>query len=114
MTSYSAAGIFPDSSYEAAAKAGVLDPHHLAMVKIFLSKIKPMPAAFDRDTSRCWMESTSRGQEQIRNRPANQGRHRKIQNQARMFGMVMLWLRFDRIFLTQADVNPPPKNLRRP
>jgi myo-inositol-1-phosphate synthase len=41
--------IFPESSYEAAAKAGVLDPHHLASVKQFLSKIKPMPAAFDRE-----------------------------------------------------------------
>jgi myo-inositol-1-phosphate synthase len=41
--------IFPESSYDAAAKAGVLDPHHLAMVKSFLSKIKPMPAAFDRE-----------------------------------------------------------------
>ncbi len=41
--------IFPDSAYEAAAKAGVLDAHHLALVKSFLSKIKPMPAAFDRE-----------------------------------------------------------------
>jgi myo-inositol-1-phosphate synthase len=41
--------IFPESSYDAAAKAGVLDPHHLAAVKSFLSKIKPMPAAFDRE-----------------------------------------------------------------
>jgi myo-inositol-1-phosphate synthase len=41
--------IFPDSSYEAAAKAGVLDPHHLAMAKPFLCKIKPMTAAFDHD-----------------------------------------------------------------
>jgi len=38
--------IFPDSSYEAAAKAGVLDAKHLALVKTFLSKIKPMSAAF--------------------------------------------------------------------
>jgi myo-inositol-1-phosphate synthase len=41
--------IFPESSYDAAARAGVLDPHHLAAVKSFLSKIKPMPAAFDRE-----------------------------------------------------------------
>ncbi len=41
--------IFPESSYDAAAKAGVLDPHHLAAVKPFLSKIKPMTAAFDRE-----------------------------------------------------------------
>ncbi len=41
--------IFPDSSYEAAAKAGVLDQNHLAQAKSFLSKIKPMSAAFSRD-----------------------------------------------------------------
>jgi myo-inositol-1-phosphate synthase len=41
--------IFPDSSYQAAAKAGVLDAHHLAAVKSFLSKIKPMRAAFDHE-----------------------------------------------------------------
>jgi myo-inositol-1-phosphate synthase len=41
--------IFPDSSYEAAAKAGVLDAHHLSLVKAFLSKIRPMSAAFDRE-----------------------------------------------------------------
>jgi myo-inositol-1-phosphate synthase len=41
--------IFPDSSYEAAAKAGVLDAQHLAAVKPFLSKIKPMRAAFDHE-----------------------------------------------------------------
>ncbi len=41
--------IFPDSAYEAAAKAGVLDAHHLALVKSFLSKIKPMTAAFDHE-----------------------------------------------------------------
>jgi myo-inositol-1-phosphate synthase len=41
--------IFPESAYDAAAKAGVLDPHHLAAVKVFLSKIKPMAAAFDHE-----------------------------------------------------------------
>jgi len=40
---------FPDNSYEAATKAGVLDAHHLALVKPFLSKIRPMRAAFDRE-----------------------------------------------------------------
>jgi myo-inositol-1-phosphate synthase len=41
--------IFPESSYEAAANAGVLDANHLALVKTFLSKIKPMSAAFDQE-----------------------------------------------------------------
>ena len=41
--------VFPDNAYEAASKAGVLDAHHLSLVKSFLSKIRPMPAAFDRE-----------------------------------------------------------------
>ena len=39
--------IFPDSAYEAAKNAAVLGPEHLAEVKKFLSKIRPMKAAFD-------------------------------------------------------------------
>jgi len=41
--------IFPDTAYEAAAKAGVLEPHHLEKVKGFLSSIRPMKAAFDQN-----------------------------------------------------------------
>ncbi|TAL00035.1 MAG: inositol-3-phosphate synthase [Rhodospirillaceae bacterium] len=39
--------IFKDNAYQAAANAGVLNPQDLALVKPFLSKIKPMTAAFD-------------------------------------------------------------------
>jgi myo-inositol-1-phosphate synthase len=39
--------IFPDTAYEAAQKAGVLDSDHLAKVKKYLSGIEPMKAAFD-------------------------------------------------------------------
>src|SRR3984885_2974693 len=41
--------IFPDSAYEAAKNAAVLSPEHLAQVKQFLSKIRPMKAAFDQN-----------------------------------------------------------------
>jgi myo-inositol-1-phosphate synthase len=41
--------LFKDNAYEAAAKAGVLSKEHLAKVKQFLSKIKPMKAAFDKE-----------------------------------------------------------------
>ncbi|HUK30714.1 MAG TPA: inositol-3-phosphate synthase, partial [Candidatus Acidoferrum sp.] len=41
--------LYPDSAYEAAAKAGVLEPGHLEKVKKFLGGIKPMKAAFDRN-----------------------------------------------------------------
>jgi len=41
--------LFQDNAYEAAAKAGVLSKEHLGKVKPFLSKIKPMKAAFDKE-----------------------------------------------------------------
>ncbi|MGE5325781.1 MAG: inositol-3-phosphate synthase, partial [Deltaproteobacteria bacterium] len=39
--------LFKDDSYEAAMKAGVLDPSLLGDVKDFLSAVKPMPAVFE-------------------------------------------------------------------
>ena len=39
--------IFPDTAYEAARKASVLEAHHLEQVKGLLSSIRPMKAAFD-------------------------------------------------------------------
>ncbi|MGH9775050.1 MAG: inositol-3-phosphate synthase [Candidatus Acidiferrales bacterium] len=39
--------VFPDTAYEAAKKAGVLEPAHLEAAKKFLSGIRPMKAAFD-------------------------------------------------------------------
>jgi len=41
--------IFKDTAYEAASNAGVLSQEDLRNVKPFLSKIKPMKAAFDRE-----------------------------------------------------------------
>ena len=40
--------IFEDNVYEAAAHAAVLEPEMLKKLKPYLSKIKPMPAVFDR------------------------------------------------------------------
>src|SRR3977135_920452 len=39
--------IFPDSAYQAAAHAGVLETNLLAKIKAPLQKIKPMKAVFD-------------------------------------------------------------------
>src|SRR5882724_568210 len=41
--------LFKDNAYQAAAKAGVLSNEDLKKVKPFLSKIKPMKAAFDKE-----------------------------------------------------------------
>jgi myo-inositol-1-phosphate synthase len=39
--------VYPDSAYEAAKKAGVLDASHLEPLKGFLEGVKPWPAVFD-------------------------------------------------------------------
>src|SRR3954470_20873457 len=39
--------IFPDNAYEAAVRAGVLDPRLLDQLKTELEAIKPMPAVFE-------------------------------------------------------------------
>lgn len=44
---FAAWDIFPDNAYEAAAKAKVLLPEHLSLVKSELEAIKPMRAVFD-------------------------------------------------------------------
>jgi myo-inositol-1-phosphate synthase len=41
--------LFPDSAYESAVNAAVLSPEDLAKAKKFLSGIRPMKAAFDRN-----------------------------------------------------------------
>src|SRR6202167_2336597 len=41
--------IYPDNAYQAAAKAGVLDPKDLDAAGKFLKGIKPMKAAFDQN-----------------------------------------------------------------
>src|SRR3989441_5934340 len=39
--------VYADNAYEAARKAGVLNPEHLGALKGFLETIKPWPAVFD-------------------------------------------------------------------
>ena len=39
--------VYPDSAYEAAKKAGVLEDRHLAPLQGFLEGVKPWPAVFD-------------------------------------------------------------------
>jgi myo-inositol-1-phosphate synthase len=39
--------IYPETAYDAAKRSGVLEPHHLEMVRPALEAIRPMQAAFD-------------------------------------------------------------------
>jgi len=106
--------IFPDSSYEAAAKAGVLDPHHLAMVKAFLSKIKPMPAAFDREYVKMLdgkhVKKGKNKYEIALQIKADIAKFKKTHGCSRL---VMLWCGSTEIFLTQDDVHTTPEKFEK-
>jgi myo-inositol-1-phosphate synthase len=98
--------IFPDSSYEAATKAGVLDPHHLALVKTFLSKIKPMRAAFDHEYVKMLNGThVKKGRTkydialQIKRDIAN------FKKKHRCSRMVMLWCGSTEVFMKPHDVH---------
>ena len=98
--------IFPESSYDAAAKAGVLDPHHLKAVKGFLSKIKPMPAAFDREYVKMLDgKHVKKGKNkneialQIKKDIANFKKKHKCSR------LVMLWCGSTEVFMKQHDVH---------
>ncbi len=98
--------IFPESSYDAAAEAGVLDPHHLAAVKGFLSKIKPMRAAFDHEYVKLLNGThVKKGKNkydialQIKKDIANFKKKNKCSR------LVMLWCGSTEVFMKQHDVH---------
>jgi myo-inositol-1-phosphate synthase len=98
--------IFPESSYEAAAKAGVLDPHHLAAVKSFLSKIKPMPAAFDREYVKMLDgKNVKKGKTKYDIALQLKDDIAKFKKKHGCSRLVMLWCGSTEIFLTQHEVH---------
>ncbi len=100
---------FPDNSYEAAAKAGVLDHHHLGLVKPFLSKIKPMKAAFDQTYVK-----------KLNGRHVKKGKTKydlalqikediaEFKKKNRCSRLVVAWCGSTEIFLTPDDVHSTP------
>jgi myo-inositol-1-phosphate synthase len=106
--------IFPESAYDAAAKAGVLEPHHLAAVKGFLSKIKPMTAAFDREYVKMLDgKHVKKGKNkyeialQLKKDIAD---FKKKHNCSRV---VVLWCGSTEVFMTQDDVHTTPEKFEK-
>ena len=98
--------IFPESSYEAAAKAGVLDAHHLAAVKQFLSKIKPMPAAFDREYVKMLDgKNVKKGKSKYDIAMAIKADIAKFKKKHGCSRLVMLWCGSTEVFMTQNAVH---------
>jgi myo-inositol-1-phosphate synthase len=102
--------IFPDNAYEAAVNAGVLEAHHLKAVKNFLSKIKPMPAAFDRNYVKLLdgkhIKKGKTKYDIALQLKADIAKFRKKHNCSRM---VTLWCGSTEVFLLPEDVHSTPE-----
>jgi len=103
--------IFPDSSYEAAAKAGVLDAHHLALVKTFLSKIKPMSAAFDQEYVKMLNgKNVKKGKSKYDIALQVKGDIANFKKKHGCSRMVMLWCGSTEVFMKQHEVHATPES----
>jgi myo-inositol-1-phosphate synthase len=104
--------IFPDSSYEAAAKAGVLDERHLALVKTFLSKIKPMSAAFDREYVRMLNgKNVKKGKTKYDIALQVKDDIARFKQKHGCSRLVMLWCGSTEVFMKQNEVHATPASL---
>jgi len=102
--------IFKDNAYEAAANAGVLSPEHLAKVKPFLSKIKPMKAAFDKEYVKrldgTWVKKAKNKYElalQIKEDIAN------FRKTSRVSRLVTCWCGSTEVFIRPEEVHSTPQ-----
>jgi myo-inositol-1-phosphate synthase len=102
--------IFRDNAYEAAANAGVLSPEHLAKVKPFLSKIKPMKAAFDKEYVKRldgkWVKKGKNKYElalQIKEDIAN------FRKTSRVSRLVTCWCGSTEVFIRPEEVHSTPE-----
>src|SRR5437773_624283 len=101
--------IFPDTAYEAAAKADVLKPHHLEEVKGLLSSIRPMKAAFDRAYVKK-LDGTH-----VKKAKTKFDLAEEIKDDIQQFKketgaqrLVMVWCGSTEVFLTQHEVHADP------
>src|SRR5579863_150034 len=102
--------IFKDNAYQSAANAGVLSPKDLQLVKPFLSTIKPMKAAFDKNFVKLIDgPNVKKGKNkyelalQIKEDIAN------FKKTSRASRMVMCWCGSTESFLKASDVHSTPE-----
>jgi myo-inositol-1-phosphate synthase len=98
--------VFPDDCYQAAVKAGVLEPSLLSSIQDFLQQISPMPAAFDRK-----FVKNLRGRH-VKRATTKMGLAEQVMEDIRAFQkssgasrMVMIWCGSTEAFLKLADVH---------
>ncbi len=102
--------IFKDNAYEAASNAGVLSKEDLFKVKPFLSKIKPMKAAFDKEYVKrldgTYVKKAKNKYElalQIKEDIAN------FKKTSRATRLVTCWCGSTEVFITAEDIHSTPE-----
>jgi myo-inositol-1-phosphate synthase len=101
--------IFPDSAFEAASKAGVLDPRHLQLAKPFLSKIHPMTAAFDQEFVRnLHGKHVKKGKTKYDLALQIQEDIRNFKKKARVSRLIAVWCASTEVFLRPDEVHSTP------
>ncbi len=104
--------IFPDNAYEAASKAGVLDAHHLHEVEGFLSKIRPMPAAFDQNyVKNLSGKNVKKGKTKYDLALEIQDDIKTFRKKSGVSRLVVIWCGSTEIYLTPSEVHGTPEKL---
>ena len=102
--------IFPDSAYEAAKNAAVLSPEHLAEVKKFLSKIRPMKAAFDQNyVKKLTGTHVKKGRNKYELALQIRDDIQKFQKKNKVSRTVVIWCGSTEIFLKPHAVHETPE-----
>jgi myo-inositol-1-phosphate synthase len=98
--------VFPDTAYEAAAKAGVLDAKDLEKAQKFLKTIRPMKAAFDQNYVKN-LQGTNVKKAKTKFDLAEQLRDdiREFKKKNKLDRLVMLWCGSTEVFLKAEDIH---------
>jgi myo-inositol-1-phosphate synthase len=98
--------VFPDDAFQAASKAGVLDPRDLDKAQKFLKNIKPMKAAFDQTYVRN-LQGTHVKKGKTKFDLAEQIREdiREFKKKSKADRLVMVWCGSTEVFLRAEEVH---------
>jgi len=102
--------IFKDNAYQSAANAGVLNPQDLEKVKTFLSGIKPMKAAFDRDYVKLLDgPNIKKGKNKYELALKIKEDIANYRKSSRVFRMIMCWCGSTEVFVKPEEVHSTPE-----
>ena len=98
--------LFPDSAYESAVNAAVLSPEDLAKAKKFLSGIRPMKAAFDRNyVKRLDGPNVKKAKTKYDLALEIKDDIKRFAKQSKVSRVVVIWCGSTEIFLTPEEVH---------